>query len=85
MESVINLLISLFEIDAEMTQLENEIRERCRALNVLYRTIRAINPQGAEEHTLAARERIRERQGGLCELQTRQLGLIVQAVTYGDR
>lgn len=75
----------LSAIAAQIGQLQNEIQERRRALNIFLRNVRARDPAEAEELILAARENIREKQRRLQVLQEEQQALIVQAVTFRDR
>jgi hypothetical protein len=75
----------LSAIAAQMGQLQNEIQERRRALNIFFRNVRARDPAEAEERIFAARENIREKQRRLQVLQEEQQALIVQAVTFRDR
>lgn len=75
----------LSAIAAEMGQLQNEIQERRRALNIFMRNVRARDPAEAEERIFAARENIREKQRRQQVLQEEQQALIVQAVTFRDR
>lgn len=75
----------LSAIAAEMGQLQNEIQERRRALNLFWRNVRARDPAEAEERIRAARENIRDLERRLQVLREEQQALIVRAVTLGDR
>ncbi|CAI9260440.1 unnamed protein product [Lactuca saligna] len=75
----------LSAIAAEMGQLQNEIEERRRVLNLFFRSVRTLDPTWKEARIRAARERIEDLEGRQQALRAEQQALIVQAVTHGHR
>ena len=75
----------LAEINAEMGQLQNQMQERRRTLNLFLRNLRARDHAEAEERISAAKENIRDFERRLQVLRGDQQALIVEAVTLGDR
>lgn len=71
----------LSAIAAEMGQLQNEIQERRRVLNLFLRSVRTLDPARKEARIRAARERIEDLKGRQQTLLAEQKALIVQAVT----
>lgn len=71
----------LSAIAAEMWQLQNEIQERRRVLNLFLRSVRTLDPARKEARIRAARERIEDLEGRQQTLLAEQQALIVQAVT----
>ena len=75
----------LSAIDAEMGQLQNEIQEHRRVLNFLLISVRTMGPAKKEARIRATKERIDSLEERQQALWAEQEGLIVRAVTLGDR
>lgn len=73
----------LSAIAAEMGQLQNEIQERRRVLNLFLRSVRTLDPARKEARIRAARERIEDLERRQLALLKEQRALIVQGVTRG--
>ncbi|CAI9282672.1 unnamed protein product [Lactuca saligna] len=78
-------MVRLSAIAAEMGQLQNEIEERRRVLNLFFRSVRTLDPTWKEARIRAARERIEDLEGRQQALRAEKQALIVQAVTHGHR
>lgn len=74
----------LFTIAAEMGQLQNEIQDRRRALNLFLRSVRTLDPARKEARIRAARERIEYLEGRKQALRAEQHTLIVQGIPAID-
>lgn len=70
----------LSAIAAEMGELQNEIQERRRVLNLFLRNVRTLDPARKEARIRAARELIFSLEGRQQTLLEEQRALIVQAV-----
>lgn len=75
----------LSAIAAEMGQLNNEIQEPRRVLNLLLRSVRTMDPARKEARIRAARERVEDLEGRLQALRAEQQALIVRAAAHIDR
>lgn len=65
----------LSAIAAEMGQLQNEIQERRRVLNLFLRSVRTLDPARKEARIRAARERIEDLEGRQHKFELRRLGV----------
>lgn len=73
----------LSAIAAEMGQLQNEIQERRRVLNLFLRSVKTLDPARKEARIRAARERIEDfLEGRQQALRAEQQALIVEAVPH---
>jgi hypothetical protein len=75
----------LSAIAAEMGQLQNQIKEHRRVLNCLKISVRTMDPARKEARIRATKERIDGLEERQQALWAEQEGLIVRAVTLGDR
>jgi hypothetical protein len=75
----------LSAIAAEMVIVKNEIKEHHRVLNCLLKSVRTMDPANKEARIRATRERIDGLEERQQALRAEQEGLIVRAVTLGDR
>lgn len=75
----------LAEINVEIQNVENALRNTRRMLNGFLRHLRSVNPAAIEARMEASRQRIRELEERLQGLRQEQQALIVGAICLGAR
>ncbi len=75
----------LAEINVEIQNVENALRNTRRMLNGFLRHLRSVNPAAIEGRMEASRQRIRELEERLQGLRQEQQALIVEAICLGAR
>ena len=75
----------LAEMNVEIKNVENDLRNTRRMLNGFWGHLRSVNPAAIEARRNASRQRIRELEERLQGLRQKQQALIVEALLLGDR